>query len=263
MNNLVRADLYAARKSTGLRVTLLYSAAMMIIYAIVSYSLATGALDVGTNSAVSMASDPLTSAIALSLVAAIVVSQSFDSKSIHDAVLVAPRTTIVISKVMSYSLIGTVILSPWILFSLVAFIVGWDLGMLFPTTLWSVASNAAGSDVTVVSVLASAGMLIVGVLVYLSMYVPCVLLAFMVRRQVVVVVSGILIGFFGGYFTHKFSQIGVIGWIAELIPYHPSHDGLTVASSNADIAGTIAVAVTFAAVVTLILAAIFRRTDLK
>lgn len=262
MINLLRADLFAARRSWGLRIALLLSALMVVAYTISSHAMATGSLEPSANSAASMASDVITSAILISLAAAVVVSQSFESKAIHDAVLMVDRWQIVTARMLSFVVCGIVLLSPWVVTAAVAFVAGWELFSPIPTTYTAVANNLTGIDPTFANVALACLLLAVGTLNYLAMYSVCVIVAFVVRKPVVVVVTGVLVGFFGSFLSDRLGQFGPLAWLAKALPYHPDNL-LTLDATAASITSTALTSLGFLAVVSLVGIALFRRAEIK
>lgn len=263
MINLMRADSYAAARSWGLRIGLALSVVLVVAYLVSSHAMAAGTIEATANSAASMASDLISSSILVSLAAAIVVGQSFDSKAIHDSVLMVKRWQIVIAKIGAYLVVGSVMLAPWVIGSMVAFIAGWELRPPLRTTYSAFAANITGADVSTSSVLLGFGLLLLGTLNYLAIYSICVLVAFVVRRQVVVVVVGVLVGFFGNFGAAQLGKVSALRWLAEASPYHPQHMLRTLDSTGAEIAGTLATSIGFLVLVGLVGAVLFRRADIK
>jgi len=262
VHNLIRADLFTLRHSTGVRVSLLVAVVAAVGYVYLAHQIATGALEPSAADSASVLSDVMVVYLLGSLLAGIVVATDFDTKTIHDALLSSSRAALVATKTVVLVAVVASLVAPYGLVALVGFLSGQEFTAFLPTVFLSIVANEqglpadAGSVGTIVVVVAAT------MLVYAARLSICLPLAFAVKRPVAVMAVG-----FGGNFLVDFVatlvvDVPVLGDLVGLTPFGPTHS-LTLASDAGDLLAAAGASIVFLALMAGASYLIFRRADIK
>lgn len=261
MANLLRADLFRLRHSTGVLVCLIVAVASAAGYVYLSHAMATGALDASAANSASVVSDVMIVNLLGSLLVGLLVSHDFETKAIHDALLASSRATFVAAKAVMAAGLVMALVAPYGIAALVGFVSGGEFALFLPTPFLDVVANEAGLAVDAGSIASVVAVAAVTSLRYAALLSICVPLAFALRKPVAVMAIGFAWGFVADFLVSLTDDSAVIGPLVALTPYAPRHIP-ALASGGADLVATAGVSVVFIAVMAAVTQLFFRRSDI-
>lgn len=260
MPNLLRADAYTLVRSRTLWICLVACAAMAAGYFYASHLIATGSQDMSIAGSVSGLSDVLAINLLGALAFGVIVSEDFETRTVHDRVLVAGRATIVTTKAVVAVGAIIVLMLPYIVGAAVCFVLDRPFSVFLATTPLLLAANPDQVPVDASSV---GRVVLIGLataVLYAARLSFCLPLAFWTRRPVIVLAAG----FVGNFVIDFLSSLATGTWvdrILRLTPYARA-DPLSLASSGGQIAASLAASAVFLVAMGVAAWLVFRRADI-
>lgn len=260
MINQLRADLYVMRHSATAALCLLAAAIAATLYTWLQHSLAVGDLSATSAQGVQGLSDILLVSLLGPLLFGVVVSQPFETRSVHDALLASGRGSFVASKTVIASLLVTGLSVPYGLAVLVGRATGAEFAPAIPTTFSQLLST--GGDLTGAEVGTILAVTITGALLMAAKLSVCLPLAIWLKRPLVVMAIGFVWSFVADLVATAAADVGGLDALVRLTPLAAEHlPGPE--STGGELWSTVAVSVVFIVLMGAVAWAIFRRADVK
>ncbi|WP_114853238.1 hypothetical protein [Brachybacterium sp. YJGR34] len=256
MINQLRADLYVLRHSGTAALCLLAAVLAATGYTALQHSLAVGDLSANAASGVQGLSDILLVSLLGPLLYGVVVSQPFETRSVHDALLSSGRGAFIASTTLIGALLVTALSLPYGVAVLIGRATGAEFAAALPTAFSQLlAAESAGAGTIIAVTLASA-------LLMAAKLAVCLPLAILVKRPLVVMAAGFLWSFVADLLAGALDDIPGLEALLRLTPF--SAERLPgVESSAAELWTTLAVSAVFIALMGVVSWLLFRRADVK
>lgn len=260
MINQLRADLFVLRHSGAAALCLLACVIAAALYTWLQHGLAQGSLGAEAASGVQGLSDILLVSLLGPLLYGVVVSQPFETKSVHNALLASGRGAFVASKTVIAAGLVTALSFPYGLAVLVGRATGAEFAPAIPTAFSLLLAEGgtidAGEVWSILAITLTSGLLTAA---KLSVCLP---LATWLKRPLVVMAAGFVWGFVADLLAGEFSAIEGLDALVRLTPFALEHMP-TADSSGGELLGALAASAAFIALMGLVSWLIFRRADVK
>lgn len=192
MYNLFQAEMFKIRYSPTFKISLLVATVCAFVLIYLSYGIGTGEVDASVGAGASGLSDVMIVSLLGSLLAGVILSNDFDNKTIHDALLSESRASVVGSKTLIFILAVVVLVLPYLVAGLIGYASGWHFAAFMPNVFIEMAAAGTGDDVSFGQTL-SVGFVML--LVYVGRLSICLPVAFLVRRPMAVLGIGFVSAF--------------------------------------------------------------------
>ena len=260
MINQLRTDLYVLRHSGTAALCLLACVVAAVLYTWLQHSLAQGSLGPEAASGVQGLSDILLISLLGPLLYGVVISQPFETKSVHNALLASGRGAFVASKTVTAAALVTALSLPYGLAVLVGRATGAEFAPAIPTAFSLLLAEGgeltAGEVGSILAITVTSGLLMAAKLAV------CLPLAIWLKRPLVVMAVGFVWSFLADLLASQVADVPGLGAVVELTPFALEHVP-GPGSSGGDLLGALAVSAVFIAVMGLVSWLIFRRADVK
>jgi len=264
MFNLIHADLYSLRKSNAVRIafciTCLTAAAMVII----SYFMAKGSISSEISGNASALCDPMVMSMVGSLIAGIFICGDFQNKTIHDAIAGGcGRSTVLISKAISYFIVIAVMLLPYAIATVIAFATGSEFMPYLYTAFFDILANASGMDLTAEVFLKITAISVTLMIVYAAQLSICVLFSFLLKRPTLVVALGIGSIMLITMVMGLGDDFEIIESILSLTPFAMNYPTISMEAAAGDLIKAISSSLGFILLILGVTYAGFRKAEIK
>ncbi|SHI58086.1 ABC-2 type transport system permease protein [Clostridium cavendishii DSM 21758] len=265
MLNLIYSDLFKLFKSTAVKVSFFITSMCAVSLIIVSRLSANGTLEEKVTVNTIFLSDVFVMSIIGAVIAGIFICSDFENKTVNAAISCGyGRGTILVSKSIVYFLVMAIMLLPYSIGTIIAFVSGIKFGTLvIPSVFMDIFSNKAGLEISVNVIFKMLAIILTLTIVYASRLSICVLLAFILRRPVFVVGTGFGLAFVFDFIVVVKDKLGVFGKLLEYNPFAQNYPVLTMASGAGTILKAIVCSIVFIIIILSITYIIFRRTEIK
>jgi len=265
MYNLIRADLFKLRKSMAIKILFGITTVSAVIMAVMAYLIPQGKIDAKMTGVGFLFSDINMISILGAVIAGIFICGDFDNKTIHDAISNGcSRATVIVSKatvfccsiafiLLPYAIITGIGLSTGSKFSMGTLAVGF-LHLLTPEAGTVFYASQTGKLLAVMLTL---------MIVYASQLSVCVLLAFVLKKPVLVVAIYYVLTILCAQLQVLRGSTAVFDSIFACTPFGGNYTFVTLNSGTGDIFKAIFVSLMFMIVILAVTHAAFRKTEIK
>lgn len=260
MINQLRADLFVLTHSSLAWLCLLASTVAAALYTWLQHSLAMGDLSSNAANGVQGLSDIVLVSLLGPLLYGVVVSQPFETKSVHNALLASGRGAFVASKTVTAAALVTSLSLPYGLAVLVGRATGAEFAPAIPTTFSLLL--AEGGELTAGEVGSVLALTVTGALLAAAKLAVCLPLAFWLKRPLVVMAAGFVWSFVADLLASRAAEIDGLDTLVGLTPFALEHLP-TAESTGGELLGALAVSAVFIALMGLVSWLLFRRADVK
>lgn len=258
MINQLRADLYVLRHSGTALLCLLTCVVTASLYTWLQHSLAVGDLGPQSASGVQGLSDVLLISLLGPLLYGVVVSQPFETKSVHNALLASGRGVLVASTTLVAAAMVTALSLPYGIAALVGRATGAEFAPAIPTAFSLLLTE--GEPLTARGVLSLLAVTLTAGLLMAAKLAVCLPLAFWLKRPLLVMAAGFVWGFVADLLASTAADVDGLEALVRLTPFSVEHVP-TVNSTGPELLGTIAVSAVFIALMGVVSWLILRRSD--
>lgn len=260
MINQTRADLYWLRHSTGALIVLLACTVAAAGYMWLQHLLAAGDLSAAAANGVAGLSDIMLVYLLGALLVGMIVAAPFENKSVHAAVLAAPRSAFTAAKVVVAPLAIIAITIPYGIAATVARSTGLEFVPAIPTAFALIAADPSALDAAAVGEI---GVLtLVSGLQYAARLAVCIPLAFLIRKPIAVMAIGFAWNFVADVIASAVADVPGLDVLAWLTPYSVDHT-VVPGTAAGDLLVSSAVSLGFIAAMGVLAWLLFRRSDVK
>lgn len=264
MINLIHVDLFSLRRIKVIKVLFVIMLLAALSMVLVSYLAAAGYIGRELPGYVTGLTDMMAMSITGPLAAGVFICSDFENKTIQAAVSCGfGRGTLIVSKSISLFLVIIVFLLPYSIITAIAFSTGYAFGAPYaPSVYLGILSNAPYMAFTAQVLSKMIIVMLILMVVYAAKMSILVLLAFSVRKPVLVTGIGFCIMLFGQMFADGSNSFIV----KEILSYTPFEQGYWVLTMDAG-AGTqlkaVIVSIAFIILMLSITYGIFKKAELK
>ena len=260
MFNLVRADLYKAAKSKMFWVLLTITLLCAVITTSIAYGIGNDLLNESLGSIGFLFSDMNMMSIIGAVLATLLISSDFNTRNIHHPIMSGySRLEIVVSKAIVYWLLLFVLLFPFLMVTCI--------GLTMDTT-FHMGSTAVGY----LSILTNSAdgnfgqyfvVLLTMTIVYLAQLSICLLLAFILKKSVLVIMAYYMMSMlFGQVASFKDSLEGLYH-LLSYTPYSGEYITMNAGMSGSTLLLAIVTCIMFMMAVVLLTFMTFRKAEIK
>ena len=260
MFNLVRADFYKTTKSKMFWILLTLTTACAVAMFSIAYGIGNNSLSESMSSVGFLLSDMNMLTIIGAVLATSLVCSDFETKNIHHPIISGySRMQIVGSKALVFWLLLIVLAGP--------FIIATFIGLTMDST-FSMGGSAAGY----LSILTSSTggnsdkyvvMLTIMTIIHLAQLTVCLLLAFALRKSVLVVAVYYMMSMFFGQIASFQATFEGMNKLLSFTPYAAEYITMNLGMSAADIMVATMTGISFMIVVVLLTFMVFRKAEIK
>lgn len=263
MLNLIHADLYKLRKSTGAKICFIITCICAVAFVYVAHCIAIGKLSSNVSGSASGLADPMLIWLFGSLMAGILVCSDFETKTIHGAVSCG-RINIVISKALVYFIIIILLVLPYMLVTIVGFCSGEKFGTPFVGSVFlGILANGSGLTVTVTTICKIIVVSLVEMILYTAELSICLPLAFKIRKPIVVMAIGFSFGFLANLIIMALQDVPVLKYVIKNTPYYFGLNIITVKTAAGTLLKVTIISIVFFTIMVAITHLLFRRSEIK
>lgn len=257
MINQLRADLFAQRHSTGFWAALLFSCVSATVFAFLLLELAAGDLAYNLTNVVMGVSDVMVINLLGALLIGVTFSRSFETKSVHNALLAHGRGVFVASKTIVAAMSVFVLAVPYGVASLLArgAADGNDPNVSTPFAEIVSSQDSLG-------VWQSVGLALVVCLSFTAKVAVCMPLAIAVRRPIIVALVGFIWSFVADFLLTEVNKWNIGESFANFTPYGSDRQPLP-SSSASELGASAIIGLVFIATMGFFAWLLFRRADVK
>ena len=260
MINQLRADLYILRHSGTAVLCLLACLVCAALYTWLQHGLATGDLSPASASGVQGLSDILLISLLGPLLYGVMLSQPFETKSVHNALLASGRGAFVASKTVIAALLVATLSVPYGVAVLVGRATGAEFAPALPTAFSMLLVE--GGDLTAEGAWSIVAVTVTSALVMAAKLSVCLPLAIWLQRPLVVMAVGFVWSFLADLLASAAADVDGLDALVRLTPFAQEHVPMP-GSTGTELLAAVAVSVVFVALMGLVSWVIFRRADVK
>lgn len=263
MSKFIKADLYKLRKTTTIYILFSISLVTALIVLFVMNQMATGDMsaDMGTN--ISLITDTMLVGIFGGIIIGDLVVEDFSTKFIHNKIMSGKgRKSIILSKVVSFIIYFSIVLSPYFIIAIVAAACGKKFAPLLgiPSAFFDlIAGYSSQSNSEMLKYILLAVVIIV---IYIARLSICFPFAFKIQKKIPVLVVGFVTSFIFDIVFSLVKDINVLSDFVKLLPYYQMTQ-ITIDASSKNIIGALASSVVFLAVMVEITYLLFKKSEIK
>jgi hypothetical protein len=228
MLNLLQAELFKLKKSTAFKVCFLLCCCSATALVVISNFIAVGKLDKSISGNASGLTEICIISLLGSLMAGILVSSDFETKTIHSMVASGNgRRAVAYSKVVIFVLIIVLLILPYLIVTLIGVCSGVKFTSPFvPSIFIQYLYDTMGKTITVDVIAKIILISLSAMLVHAARLSICILVAFKIRKSIAVLAFGFV---FNGVIDLLLGLLKDVPVISDLIKYTPfSKDFLLV-----------------------------------
>ena len=265
MLNLIQAEIYKLSKSTAFRICFLLSMISAVSLIVISHFIVVGKLSESISGNASGLTEVCIISLLGSLMAGIIVSSDYDTKTIHSSIANGNgRRMVVISKVVIYVIMMALLLLPYALVTIVAVCTGAEFTKPFvPSMFIRILYDSAGVKVTFNMISKIICISLVTVLVHAARLSLCVLLAFKIRKSVAILAFGFVFNGLIDLFVRLLKDIPVIPSLVKLTPYSPDFMMVNIQSKAGILIKATISSVVFLVIIGELTYQIFKKAEIK
>ncbi|MFC7455967.1 hypothetical protein ACFQS2_02060 [Brachybacterium sp. GCM10030267] len=260
MTNQLRADLYVLRHSPTAALCLVAAAIAAALYTWLQHQLAVGDLGAASANGVQGLSDILLISLLGPLLYGITISQPFETKSVHNALLASGRGAFVASKTVIAALLVASLSLPYGLAVLVGRATGAEFAPAIPTA-FSLALTESG-ELTSEALSSVIAITLTSAILTAAKLAVCLPLAIWLQRPLVVMAAGFVWSFVADLLASTAADVDGLDALVRLTPFSAEHSP-GPDSSGAEMLAAVAVSIVFIALMGAVTWLIFRRADVK
>lgn len=265
MINLMRADLYKLRRSTGARICVIFCTMAAIALVSISHFVAVGSLSPDITGSAAGLTEVCIISLFGSLIAGIIICSDFDTKTIHDAVACGRgRISVVCSKVLVYLIMIALLFLPYVIAVFIGICSGAEFKNSYVVSVFTnMLSDVKGSEVTAALMGNIISVSLVTILVHAARLSICIPIAFLVKKQVAVMGIGFASAFLFDFIFSLIKDVPVLGNILSVTPFNRKYILLTINSDTDLLIKAAVISIIFIAIMSFVTYRIFRRADIK
>jgi ABC-2 type transport system permease protein len=265
MLNLIHAEFYKLRKSSGLKVCFLLSCICAAALALISHSIAAGNMSSDISASASGLTEIMIVSLLGSLMAGILVCSDFETKAIHDAVACGRgRSAVILSKVLIYIFIIALLLMPYTIAAVIGFSTGAEFSKPFVASVFiKILSNETGLEVTAASIGKIIMISIVTMLVHAARLMICIPLAFKIRKSIAILGIGFAFSAVIDLIIGLLDDIPLLGDLLSLTPFNKRFMMLTMDAGAGTLLKAAVTSIVFMVLITAITYKVFKRAEIK
>ncbi|MDP4090115.1 MAG: ABC transporter permease [Bacillota bacterium] len=265
MYNLVSADLFKIRKSIAIKAAFAITSISAVFMSVIAYKIANGSFQENMSGIGFLFGDTDIMSIFGGVLAGVYICSDFDNNIIHDAIAGGfSRIRIVTGKAVSFFCAAIFILIPYAVVTSIALGTGskFSIGSMSMGFL-NLLTSEAGSTLTA----AGTGKMLIVVLTLIivcaAQLSPCVFLAFVIKKPVIVVAVYYGFSIFFGQLAILAKGSKVFYDILSCTPFGGQYALLTLSSGAGDIIKAAAVSLVFIIAILLLTHLVFRKMEIK
>ncbi|MFO1446131.1 ABC transporter permease [Bacillus sp. Bva_UNVM-123] len=264
MYNLILADLYSLRKSLTLKVLFVASLLCASVMTYISNLVTQGKIGIEISGIGSFFTDVHMTALLGSVVAAVYIVNDFETKTIHDAISSgSSRSMLVISKTFVYFFIIALIVLPYSIVINMAIITDNMLSPVLPSAFLNIMANEPHLTYTAALFVKMMVITLTIMIVYASQLSFCVLIAFVLRKKVLVIMIGYAIMFISGQLIALRDKYSILDTILSYTPYGVSFSQFVIDAEAGVFIKAIVISVLFSVLMIAITYVSFRKSEIK
>lgn len=261
MKQLFKATSYRMYKSTAVRVAVLLTYVVAILYYVLANEIVTGGIDASQAGSVTALGDAMILWIFGSLLIGILVGSDFENKTIHGAIRYG-REKIVGNYIIVFLAFIVLLVLPYTIGSIVLIARKSDMSMAKATIVSIYMSNVLvfkeGDSIMnlIVSYLSHA-------VVYMGQLSICIPVAIKVKKPMVTTVFGFFFGMLTALIATLVSEIKLLDNIYQMTPYAYGIRQIGIQATYVDMCKGIVVSIVFIAICGVIAWLLFRKAEIK
>ncbi|WP_193105135.1 hypothetical protein [Brachybacterium sp. FME24] len=260
MINQLRADLYVLRHSPTASLCLLVASVAAALYTWLQHSLIVDELSAASANGVQGLSDILLVSLLGPLLYGVVLSQPFETRSVHNALLASGRGAFVASKATIAAVLVTALSLPYGVAVLIGRATGAEFAPAIPTA-FSLAL-AEGGDLTGQAAGSIVALTLTSAVLTAAKLAVCLPLAIWLKRPLVVMAAGFVWSFLADLLAGAAADVDGLDALVRLTPFSAEHLPAP-GSTGGEMLSTVAVSIVFIALMGALSWLIFRRADVK
>ena len=260
MFNLIKADLYKLKKSTSIKVLFILCCIAAIIMYVISNQLTEGNLSYDIVGFGAFVTDFQMITLASVVFIAMFICSDFDNKTVHDCISSGySRVSIVICKTISYFISVLIFLMPYAIVSIVGICSGNSFEAFLPSVFQSIMKNDAEISFSFMVLLKIICIWITIAIVYASQISICLIIAFSIRKSVIVMSLGYIIN----TTIAQLVKLDKLSDIFKLTPFGVDYSKLTLEAGASVYGKFILTSVIFMAIIMILSYLSFRKAEIK
>jgi len=228
MLNLIQAEFFKLKKSTAFKVCFLLTFISATALVVISNFIAEGRLSISISGNASGLTEICIISLLGSLMAGILVSSDFDTKTIHSSIASGNgRRAVVISKMIIYVTVIALLILPYVIVTIIGLCSGAEFNKPFvPSVFTGFLYDVSGRHITFVLIAKILVLSVTAMLVHAARLSLCILVAFKIRKSVAVLAFGFI---FNGLIDLLLGLLVDVPILSDLINFTPfSKDFLLV-----------------------------------
>lgn len=229
MLNLLKAELFKLKKSTAFKVCFLLCFCSGTALVVISNFIAVGKLDTSISGNASGLTEICIISLLGSLMAGILVSSDFETKTIHSMIAGGTgRRAVVYSKVVIYVLVIALLILPYLIVTLIGASSGAEFTKPFvPSIFIQYLYDTSGKAITADMIAKIILITLSAIMVHAARLSVCILVAYKIRKSIAVLAFGFIFNGIIDLFLGLFDNVPVI---PDLIKYTPFSKDLLLTS---------------------------------
>lgn len=264
MTDMIKADLYKARKSKILLISFFVCLIFSIIMAYVQHNIATGSLDKSLSGNFSLLADDIIVSLLGSVLISAIVCGDITSKNIHNEITGGySRNTIIIEKFIISALSVFIITLPYAIVSLVGFIGRINMAEFtgIPSGFFTLMCNNAEVSVSSSNIAKSIIIVLLIMYTYIARLSICIPFALKTNNLITIIV-GFASSFLFDMIAGLISKVKIIKKLYDYIPYR-SMFKTTITTSPSTLIKVFLSSTIFIIIIYLISSSLFKKQDIK
>ena len=261
MKQLIQSTMYRVRKSTGIKVAVVFTYLAAILYYVTANIVATGSIGKEQAGNITGLGDAMIIWLFGSLAIGILVGNDFENKTIHGAIGYG-RKKMVMNYIVVFGILTLILVLPYTIGSLALLISGTDMtgaeGTVISAYMGNVLNFKEGDSIAklILSYVASA-------LVYIGQLSILIPVAMKVKKTVVVTAFGFIFGMLTAFISTIASKVEILDNIYQLTPYHYGISKLGVQAEASQMWMGIVVSIIFTTICGVIAWLTFKKAEIK
>jgi len=260
MINQLRAGFYVLRHTPTAALSVLVAAVAAALYTWLQHRLALGELGAASANAVQGLSDILLISLLGPLLYGVILSQPFNTRSVHSALLASGRVAFVASHTVTAASAVVALSLPYGIAVLVGRGTGAEFAPAIPTAFSS--ALADGGDLTGQEIAGIVALTFTAGIVTAAKLAVCLPLAIWLRRPLVVMAAGFVWSFVADLLASSTDGVSGLEAMVQLTPFAADH-APGPDSTGGEMLLAVGVSLLFLALMGLLSWLIFRRADVK
>lgn len=265
MLNLIRSDLFKMRKSLPVKICFGIVCLCAVFLIIISNMISKGTLGTQVVSNASLLCDTIVMSIIGAVIAGVYICSDFENKTVNAAISCGNgRGRLVMSKAVVYYLITAVMLLPYSVATVTAYISKAKFGKpLIPSVFLNILAKKSSMEFSPSVFLKMIAVMLTVAIVYAGRVSICLLLAFLLKKSAFVVGAGFGLAFILDIITGFKDKLGIFGKILGFTPYVQDFRMLTLDTGAGTLFKAIVCSIIFIALIFIITFSIFRKSEIK